>query len=123
MLGLGLDADAVGPLDVAAGQGPQDPDHEDHAEEVGGGRVALVHGAVEELQRFGELVVDFEHHGGDEENQEPEVDERVHDAGGRVPQQRLHPHRGAEVLHASLGVLLRGATVVGLAAFVVANTQ
>ena len=47
--------------------------------------------------------------------------QRVHDAGGRVAQQRLHPHAGAEVAHAAVQVPLRGAPVVGAAALVVAD--
>ena len=39
----------------------------------------------------------------------------MHDAGGGVAQQRLHPHPGPEVLEAILGVGLGGAAVVGLA--------
>ena len=63
-----------GPLDVAAGDRPHDADDEHDAGEVGGERVALVDAAVEELQVVGELVVDLEDDGGDEEPQEPEVD-------------------------------------------------
>ena len=57
VLGLGLDADAVRALDVAAADRPHDADEEDDAGEVGGERVALVHAAVEELEVVGELVV------------------------------------------------------------------
>ena len=60
VLGLGLDADAVRALHVAADDRPQDPDDEDHAEDVGDRRVRLVHLAVQELQVVGELVVDLE---------------------------------------------------------------
>ena len=67
VLGLGLDADAVGPLDVAAADRPQDADDEHDAGEVGGERVALVHAAVQELQVVGELVVELEDDGGDEQ--------------------------------------------------------
>ena len=56
-------------------------------------------------------------------HEEPEVDERVHEPGGRVAQQRLHPHAGAEVAHAAVHVALGGAAVVGRAALVVAHPQ
>ena len=123
VLGLGLDPDAVRALDVAPGDRPDDADGEHDAGEVGRERVALVHAAVEELQVVGQLVVDLEHDGGDEEPQEPEVDERVHDAGGGVAQQRLHPDAGPEVAHAAVEVALGGAAVVGRAALVVADPQ
>ena len=71
--------------------------------EVGGERVALVDAAVQELQVVGELVVELEHDGRDEQPEEPEVDERVHEAGGGVAQQRLHPDAGAEVAPAAGG--------------------
>ena len=60
VLGLGLDADAVGPLPVAAGERPQQAGEEDEAEQVADERVRLVRAAVEELQRLRELVVDLE---------------------------------------------------------------
>ena len=119
VLGLGLDADAVRALEVAPGDRPHDADGEHHAGEVGGERVALVHAAVEELEVVGELVVELQHDGGDEQPQEPEVDARVHDAGRRVAQQGLHPHAGPEVLHAPVEVALGGAAVVGRAPLVV----
>ena len=65
--------------------------------EVGRERVALVDAAVQELEVVGELVVELEHDGGDEQPEEAEVDARVHEAGGRVAEQGLHPHAGAEV--------------------------
>ena len=80
---------------------------------------ALVHVAVQELQVLGELVVDLEDDRGDEQHEEAEVDARVHQAGGRVAQQRLHPHAGAEVAHAPVDVALVRATVVGRAPLVV----
>ena len=83
VLGLGLDADAVRALEVAAADRPHDADGEDDAGEVGGERVALVDAAVEELQVVGQLVVELEHDGRDEQPQEAEVDERVHQARRR----------------------------------------
>ena len=123
VLGLGLDADAVRPLDVAAADRPHDPGGEDDAAEVGRERVPLVDAAVEELEVVGQLVVDLEHDGRDEQPHEPEVDERVHDPGRGVAEQGLHPHAGAEVAHAPVEVLLGGAPVVGRAALVVADPQ
>ena len=60
VLGLGLDADAVRPLPVAAGERPQHAGEEDEAEQVADERVRLVRAAVQELQRLRELVVDLE---------------------------------------------------------------
>ena len=97
VLGLGLDADPVRPLDVAAGERPEDAGEEHEAEQVADERVRLVRAAVQELQVVGELVVDLEDDGDDEQHEEAEVDERVHDPGGGVAQQRLHPDAGAEV--------------------------
>ena len=94
---LRLDADAVGPLDVAAQDGPHDADEEHAAGHVAHQRVGPVHVAVQELGALGQLVVDLEHRGDGEQHQEAEVDQRVHDAGGRVAQQRLHVDAGAEV--------------------------
>ena len=50
VFGLGLDADAVRALDVAAADRPHDADEEDDAGEVGAERVRLVDVAVQELQ-------------------------------------------------------------------------
>src|SRR5258706_426546 len=61
VLGLGLDADPVGALEVPPGQRPQDADGEDDAGEVGRERVPLVHAAVQELEVVGELVVELQH--------------------------------------------------------------
>ena len=74
--GLVLMRMRYGPLEVAAADRPEDADDEHDAREVGGERVALVHAAVQELQVVGELVVDLEHHRGDEQPEEPEVDAR-----------------------------------------------
>ena len=67
VFGLGLDADAVRALDVAAHDRPADADEEDDAGEVGAERVRLVRAAVQELQRLRQLVVDLEDHRDDEE--------------------------------------------------------
>src|SRR5439155_2619408 len=64
VLGPGLDADAVRPLDVAPADGPQDADDEEHAHGVAEGRVPLVDVAVQELPRSWHLVLDLED-GGD----------------------------------------------------------
>ena len=100
VLGLGLDADPVRPLHVAAHDRPDDAADEDDAGGVADERVGLVRAAVEELEVLGELVVDLEHGRDAEQDQEPEVDHRVHHAGGRIPQQRAHVHAGAEVAEA-----------------------
>ena len=115
MLGLGLDADAVGPLDVPAEDRPHDADEEQRAGHVAHQRVAVVDVAVQELGALGELVVDLEHRRDGEQDDEVEVDQRVHDAGRGVAQQRLHVDAGAEVLEPPGDVLLRRGPVVGLA--------
>ena len=113
VLGLGLDADPVRPLHVATHDRPHDAADEDDAGGVADERVGLVRAAVEELEVLGELVVDLEHGRDAEQDQEPEVDHRVHHAGGRIAQQRAHVDAGAEVAEATLGVLQRlcGASV------------
>jgi hypothetical protein len=63
--------------------------------------VGLVHAAVQELERFRHLVVGLEHHRDGEQHHEREVDERVHEAGRAVAEQRLHEHTGAEVVQAA----------------------
>src|SRR5436305_2067099 len=98
VLGPRLAADAVGASDVAAGDGPRHADREHHAHDVGEGAVALVRGAVEELPGPRELLLDLADDGDDEQADEPEVDERVHDARRRVAQQGLHVEAVAEVL-------------------------
>ena len=123
MLGLGLDADPVGPLPVAPGERPEDADDEDQAEQVADERVRLVRAAVQELQRVRQLVVDLQQDGDDEQHQEAEVDERVHDAGGGIAQQRAHPDALAEVAQAPVDVALGGPPVVRLAPLVVADPQ
>ena len=75
--------------------------------------VGLVGGAVEELGVVGQLVVDLQHGGDRDQDQEAEVDQRVHDAGHGVPQQGLHVDAGAEVAHAPLDVPGGGRPVVG----------
>ena len=121
VLGLGLDADAVGPLHVAADDRPQHADEEHEPGAVADGRVALVHVAVQELGRLRQLVVDLEHRGDGEQDQEREVDEAVHDPGGGIAQQRLHVDAGPEVLEAAADVLGGGRAVVGRAPLPVAH--
>ena len=104
VLGLGLDADAVRPLDVAAHDRPQHAADEHEAGGVADEGVRLVRAAVEELEVLGQLVVDLEHRRDGEQHEEAEVDHRVHQPGGRVAQQRAHVHAGAEVAEAALGV-------------------
>ena len=59
VLGPGLDPDPVGPLDVAADDGPDDADQEQHAGGVADQRVGLVDLAVEELGAARQQVVDL----------------------------------------------------------------
>ena len=121
VLGLGLDADPVGPLHVPADDRPRHADEQQEARRVADRGVALVHVAVEELRRLRELVVDLRDRGDGEQDQEREVDEAVHDPGGGIPQQGLHVHAGSEVLEAAAGVLAGGLAVVGRAPLPVAH--
>ena len=123
VLGPRLDADAVRPLPVTAGDRPHDAEQEHEARDLGAGRVRLVGLAVQELEAVGELVVGLAQHGHDEQRDETEVEERVHEARGGIAQQRLHPHAVAVALRALLDVLARRAAVVGEAAFVVLDAQ
>ncbi len=82
---------------------------------------ALVHVAVEELEPVGHLVIGLADHRYDEQEDEPEVEERVHHPGGGVTEQRLHPDAAPEVAQAALGVLAVRAPVVGTATLVVAD--
>ena len=98
VLGAGLDPQPVRPLDVAADDGPAHADQEQDPGGVADELVGLVGGAVEELGRGWQLVVDLEHRRHREEDEEREVDEAVHQASGAVAQQGLHVHAAAVVL-------------------------
>ena len=116
MLGLALDADAVGPQTeraVPTNDRPHDADGEDQAGAVTDEGVGPIHVAVKELEVGGDLVVDLKHGGHAEQDDEPEVDHRVHDPSAWFAQQRLHVHAGPEIPDAGLGVFERRATVVG----------
>src|SRR5207244_6166259 len=84
VLWSGLDADAVGPLDVAANERPHDAGDEQDTDRVTEGGVAAVDVAVQELPRRWHLVIDLAGGGDREQAEEAEVDERVHDARRRV---------------------------------------
>ena len=119
VFGFALDADAVrAPVEraVTADDRPHDADREDQAGAISDEGVGAIHVAMQELQVGRQLVVDLEHGGDTEQNQEAEVDHGVHDAGTRFAQQGLHVDAGAEVADATLGVLQGGAAVVGPAA-------
>ena len=83
------------------------PPRKTSAGEVADEAVGLVHAAVRNFSVLGQLVVDLEDRRDAEQHEEAEVDQRVHDAGGRIAQQRLHVDAGAEVVQALLGVLRR----------------
>ena len=104
VLGAGLDADAVGPLHVAPGDGDQQATDERHAGEVTDEGVGLVGAPVEELHPLRQLVVDLEDGGDPEQHEEAEVDQRVHEPRRRVAQQGPHVHAGAVVAEAAGGV-------------------
>ena len=116
VLGLGLDADAVRPLDVAADDRPDDADEE--RERRRRRRRTSSPGTTRRAgtsRSSGSWWLISSDRGDGEQDQEAEVDQRVHDAGGRVAQQRLHVDAGAEVLEAPLDVLGGGGPVVGRA--------
>ncbi|CAB4596781.1 unannotated protein [freshwater metagenome] len=121
VFGLRLYADAIRTLDVTAHDGPDDTTGEHQTGEVTHEHVAAVHVAVEELQTLGQLVIELEHRGDTEQNEEAEVDQRVHEAGGRIAQQGAHVHTGAEVGEATLRVGRGGATAIGCTALPVAD--
>ena len=124
VFGLGLDADPVRALHVAAHDRPPDTDEEEHADRVAERGVApRRRGRAGTCSAIGQLVVDLDHDGDHEQADEPEVDAGVHDPGRGVAQQCLHPDAGAEVGEAALGVLAVRAPVVGRAALVVADAQ
>ena len=100
VLGLGLDADAVRALDVAAADRPDDADDEDRRRRRRRSTAyAWYDAAVQELQRRpaaggrsrGSTVADEQARGSRSRCSECMT------PGGRVAQQRLHPHAGAEV--------------------------
>ena len=106
MLGLGLDADAVRPLHVAAERSPTPCRRRTRAPAASPTKAyAWYVRPCRNLRSSGSwwsissTVVTREQH------EEPEVDHRVHQPGGRVAQQRVHVDAGAEVGEAALGVL------------------
>ena len=115
VLGLGLDPDAVRPLDVAPADGPEHAGEEDQPGGVGDERERLVGLAVEELERLGRLVVDLERGGDGEQDEEAEVDQRVHQPRGRVAEEGLHVDAAPVVGEAPRRVVERGASAVGRA--------
>ena len=92
VFGLGLDADAVRALHVAAHDRPADADQEHDAREVGADRVRLVRagraGTSATPGSWWSISLITVAMNSDDE---AEVEARVHDAGGGVAQQRLHP--------------------------------
>ena len=65
------------------------------------------------MRRRRQLVVDLEHRGDRQQHEEREVDQRMHDPGGGLPEKGLHVDAGAEVAEAALGVAPVGGPVVG----------
>ncbi len=105
MFGLRLDPDAVRALHVAAQDRPHDAAEEHEPGRVADEGVRAVDVALQELEILGHLVIDLEHRGDGEKDEEPEVDHRVHEARGGIAQEGLHVGAGAEVLEALGGVL------------------
>lgn len=121
VLGLRLDTNPIRPLHVATQDCPHHAAGEHHARRVADQRVPAVHVAVQELERRRHLVVDFQHGGHAEQDEETEIDHRVHKARTAVAQQRAHVDPGAEVGEPALHVLGGRAPVVGRAALPVAD--
>ena len=99
VLGLGLDADAVRAAARSGGTIAHTmPTRNTTPGDVADERVAPgTTPPCRNFERLGQLVVDLEHDGDDEQDEEAEVDQRVHEPGGGVAQQRLHVDAGAEV--------------------------
>ena len=121
MLRLGLNADAVRTLHVAPHDGPHHAAGKNETCDVANEGVAAVHIAVQELERFGHLVINFQHRGDPEQHEEPEIHHRVHEPGSRVAQQRAHVDTGAEIFETSLYIFRCCSTVVWRPAFPVAD--
>ena len=118
VLRTALDADPVRPPasgPVSAHDGDRHPGEEADAGEVADQCIAPVHVAVEELQALGNLVVDLQHRRHREQDEEVEVDQRVHDPRPGLPHEGLHVHAGAEVGEAVLQVLRCGRPPIGCA--------
>ena len=101
VLGLGLDTNPVGP---ALPRGPKRrriaqpvPIKQHGARDVADGCVALVHATVEELEALGQLVIDLERGRDTQQDDEAEVDHRVHDPGHGLAHEGLHVEPGAEI--------------------------
>ena len=76
---------------------------------------------MQELQVFGQLVIDFQHRRDAEQRHEAEVDHRVHQASTKVAQQSAHVSTGAEIAQSTGDVLRCRAATIGRAALPVAN--
>ena len=126
VFGLALHTDAVGAersWTVATQDGPHDGDGEEEAGKVADKCVALVGASVEELECRRHLMVDLEHGGNAQQDDEAEVHHRVHDSGAGLAHERLHPHARAKIGEAGLDVLLGGRPVVGAATFPVLDSK
>ncbi len=122
MLWLRLDANAVRPLHIATHNGPHDTTCEHETSEVSDECVCLVHAAVQELQRFGQLVVNLKCRGDTKQHKEAEVDHRVHEARCAVTQQRAHVHTRAVISQTALHVLRCRLSTIGRTALPVTHT-
>ena len=121
VLRLGLNADAVRTLHITTHDGPHHAASKDKTCDITNEGVAAIHIAMQELERFGHLVIDFQHRGDPEQHEEPEIHHRVHEPGGRVAQQRAHVDTGAEIFKASLYIFRCCSTVVWRPALPVAD--
>ena len=109
MFGLVLDANAVRAHRAgtkAAAQCPHETGEEHETSGIADQCVSLVDATVEELERLGQLMVDLERGGHGHEDEEAEVDHRVHDSGDRITHECLHVQTGAHVVEALFDVLL-----------------
>ena len=118
---LGLNANAVWLLDVAANDCPDNTEREHESGCITNERVTLVNATMQELEVLWQLVIEFKSCGDAKKNEETEVDHGVHETCASIAQQCLHIDTSAVVLQTILCVLRSGATTIGCTALPVAN--
>ena len=105
MFCLCLNANAIWLLDVATNNCPDHTGREHETSSVTNKDVALVHGAVEELHRLWQLVIKFECSSNTQQDEEAEVDERVHHSCSTITKEGAHVHTCAVVSETTLCIL------------------
>ncbi len=98
VFGLGLRSDPPRWDHVAPHEGPGQPAQEDEGCQVEDRRITQVDIPLQKLEVRRHQVVDLERHGAEEENYEPVVDHRVHEACLGIPHESLHPKALAQAL-------------------------